>query len=420
MMRIFKYSRKVNPAENQVIIIIILLIFNLILYRSLVNGQANPAVSHNIRLVDYSEIQAGADRTELYFPLLAGKSIGIVCNHTSLVRGVHLLDTLVNAGFDVKTVFAPEHGFRGGSEAGADITDETDTRTGVHIVSLYGMKKAPAAGDLAGTDLLIFDIQDVGVRFYTYISTLSLVMKAAEEQGIPVIVLDRPNPNGFYVDGPVLDTAFRSFVGMHPVPVVYGMTIGEYARMINEEGWAGEALCSLTVIPMAGYDHNMIVKLPVKPSPNLPDWKSVYLYPSLCFFEGTIISVGRGTDFPFQIIGHPEYVIGSFIFVPRRIPGVAEQPPFEGRQCYGHNLAGYADSYADSNERRINLFWLIGMYNFFKEKDEFFTAYFDKLAGTDKLRKDIIGGMTEDEIRKSWEDGLSSFRKIREKYLLYP
>jgi uncharacterized protein YbbC (DUF1343 family) len=244
-------------------------------------------------------------------------------------------------------------------------------------------------------------------------------MEAAADKGIPLIVLDRPNPNGFYVDGPVLDTAFRSFVGMHPVPIVYGMTIGEYALMVNGEGWLGAKKCQLTVIPLKGYTHNMIVTLTVKPSPNLPNWQSVYLYPSLCLFEGTIISVGRGTSTPFQIVGHPNYVIGSYLFKPQRIPGVSEHPLCEGQNCTGANLDGIAEHYA-RNGHHFSLEWLIRMHYFFKDSTDFFTPYFDKLAGTDQLRKDLINGKPETEIRKSWENGLNAFKQIRKKYLLYP
>jgi uncharacterized protein YbbC (DUF1343 family) len=370
------------------------------------------------RLAEMSEIRAGADQTELYFPALKGKRIGIICNQTSLVGGVSLADTLVNAGFDLKVIFSPEHGFRGNAGAGAEILDGTDVKTGVKIISLYGKKKKPSPEDLKDIDILIFDIQDVGVRFYTYISTLSMVMEVAANQQIPMLVLDRPNPNGFYIDGPVLDTSFRSFVGMHPVPVVYGMTIGEYALMVNGEGWLGPEKCDLTVIPMQGYERNMIVKLPVKPSPNLPDWRSVFLYPSLCLFEGTMISVGRGTQTPFEVVGHPGYLIGSYLFKPESIPGISEHPPYEGQYCQGLNLTGFAENYAHV-DHPFCLYWLISMSGFFKDSADFFTPYFDKLAGTDILRKQILGGLSEEEIRKSWEKGINEFLVIRRKYLIY-
>lgn len=381
------------------------------------NAQLNP--TGPLRRVNISEIRAGAERTDMYFPQLSGKTIGIVCNQTSVIGKTNLVDSLISAGFSVKAIFSPEHGFRGDFDAGSDIKDGTDKKTGVRIISLYGKKTKPEPSDLKGIDVLLFDIQDVGVRFYTYISTLSLVMEAAADKGIPLIVLDRPNPNGFYVDGPVLDTSFRSFVGMHPVPIVYGMTIGEYAMMVNGEGWLGAKKCRLTVIPLKGYTRNMIFSLPVRPSPNLPNWQSVYLYPTLCLFEGTIISIGRGTEFPFQVIGHPNYVVGSYIFIPKSIPGVSEHPPYEGQICSGANLDNIAEHYA-RNAHHFSLEWLIRMHNYFRDSTDFFTPYFDKLAGTDELRKDLISGKPETEIRKSWEKGLNTFLQIRKKYLLYP
>jgi uncharacterized protein YbbC (DUF1343 family) len=370
-------------------------------------------------LVEADQIICGAERTSSYFPLLEDKSVGIICNHTSLIAGVHLVDSLINSGIHIKAIFSPEHGFRGNAEAGAIIDDGKDHLSGVRIISLYGKKKKPEPGDLEGIDILLFDIQDVGVRFYTYISTLSLVMQAAAENDIPLIVTDRPNPNGFYVDGPVLDTTLRSFVGMHTVPIVYGMTIGEYAMMVNEEGWSGNKKCNLKVIPLEGYTHSMIVKLEIKPSPNLPTWQSIYLYPSLCLFEGTIVSVGRGTDYPFQVIGHPDYMLGSYAFTPVRIPGVSENPPYEGKHCFGHNLTGYAENYAQ-NPRRLNLDWLIFIHEYLSPKHDFFTSYFDKLAGTRRLKENLESGKSESEIRSSWESPIKKFEKTRKKYLLYP
>jgi uncharacterized protein YbbC (DUF1343 family) len=266
---------------------------------------------------------------------------------------------------------------------------------------------------------MLFDIQDVGVRFYTYISTLTLVMEACAEAGVPLIVLDRPNPNGFYIDGPVLDTSLRSFVGMHPVPVVYGMTIGEYALMINGEGWLKNGVrCDLYVIPMENYDRSQIVKLPVKPSPNLPSWQSVYLYPSLCLFEGTVISVGRGTDYPFEVAGHPDLKSGSYAFTPRSIPGVADKPPFEGQTCYGQNLKDYAENFNDY-EFHFNIDFLISYFNELNSGEKFFNPYFDKLSGDPSLKKAILAGKTSDEIRASWKEKREDFIYIRSKYLLY-
>jgi uncharacterized protein YbbC (DUF1343 family) len=403
-------------------------LFNRLLFISVItllcsfsSGQGNTQVlnSGKPRFVNIESIQCGDERTDSYFPELEGKNIALVCNQTSLVKGVHLVDTLVSAGFKVRAIFSPEHGFRGDAEAGAEITGGTDSRTGIRIISLYGKNKKPSPSELDGIDLVLFDIQDVGVRFYTYINTLTNVMEASAESGIPVIVLDRPNPNGFYVDGPVLDSAFKSFVGIYPVPIVYGMTIGEYARMVNGEGWLAGKPCDLTVIPVEGYQHNMIVSLNVKPSPNLPTWQSIYLYPSLCLFEGTMISVGRGTDKPFQIIGHPDFLIGSYTFTPKSIPGIAEHPPYENQVCYGQNLTGFAENYLQI-DHPFTLTWLIGMHDIFKDSAAFFNPYFDKLAGNDKLRKDIINRKTEQEIRSGWENDLVRFRQIRKKYLLYP
>lgn len=367
-----------------------------------------------------SPLITGAGKTESYFFLLSDKRIGIVANQTSVVGEKHLVDTLIHSGFDVVKVFAPEHGFRGEAGAGEDIESGIDKKTGIPVISIYGKKKKPAPDDLEGIEIMIFDIQDVGVRFYTYISTLTYVMESCAENHISLIVLDRPNPHGDYVDGPVLKSEFASFVGMHPVPVVYGMTIGEYALMVNGERWLKDSLqCNLTVIPCTNYDHHSRYILPVPPSPNLPNNTAVQLYPSLCFFEGTIISVGRGTDYPFQVIGHPDFVVGSFDFVPRDIPGKAMDPPYEGIRCYGHSLIGYAENVPDTN-RKLNLFYLLEMYKVLGTNHDFFIPFFDKLAGSDQLCKQIISGMTENEIRSTWEKDISAFLVVRKKYLLYP
>lgn len=366
-----------------------------------------------------SRVTVGAEQTELYFPMISGKKIGVVANQTSMINGVHLVDSLVGAHFDVVRVFGPEHGFRGSAGAGETIADDKDKKTGLPVVSLYGKTKKPEDKDLQGLDIIIFDIQDVGVRFYTYISTLSLVMEACAENQVKLIVLDRPNPNGNYVDGPVLEKKFSSFVGMHEIPVVHGMTIGEYALMVNGEKWLKDGVvCDLTVIPVKNYNHHTPYILPVPPSPNLPNQNSVLLYPSLCFFEGTIISVARGTDFPFQAIGHPGYTPGNFTFTPRSISGVASNPPYEGISCFGKNFNGL-DKVMDAEGPRLHLENLIVFYNFFKDKEEFFTPYFEKLAGTATLRQEIEAGWTEEQIRESWQKGLTHYKEIREKYLLY-
>lgn len=366
-----------------------------------------------------SEIITGAEQTHRYFPLLKDKTIAVVANHTSLIGKAHLVDRMLSAGIRVTKVFSPEHGFRGKADAGEKVDDKIDLVTGLPIISLYGNHKKPGAEDLEEIDLVIFDIQDVGARFYTYISTMTYVMEACAENNIPVIVLDRPNPNGFYVDGPVLQSEFRSFVGMHPVPIVHGMTVGEYAKMVNGEFWMKDSVqCALSVIPVKNYSHTDFYDLPVKPSPNLPNKYAVYLYPSLCLFEGTVVSVGRGTDYPFQVIGHPEYLLGSYFFVPRSIPGAATNPKYQGQHCNGQNLIGYARE-MKNNPAQLNLSFLIGYYEALKDKTDFFNNYFEKLAGTNELRTQIEDGLKEDEIRAGWQPELDRFKKIRKKYLIY-
>jgi uncharacterized protein YbbC (DUF1343 family) len=337
-----------------------------------------------------------------------------------LVGDRNLADFLIEKGVNVKKIFSPEHGYKGNEDAGTHVSDSQDKTSGLSVISLYGSKhKKPTEEDLEGVDVMVIDLQDVGARFYTYISTMSLAMEACAEKDIPVIVLDRPNPNGFYVDGPVLQKEYSSFVGMHPVPVVYGMTIGEYARMVNGEKWLKNGVkCDLTVVPLKNYTHDKIVKLKVAPSPNLPDWQSVYLYPSLCFFEGTIVSVGRGTDYPFQVYGHPDLPYADFSFLPKSIPGKSSNPKLKGEICYGQYLTLYADNYAN-NPKELNLSWLISSYKHLSKKHKFFNNYFDKLAGTDLLRKQIESGLSEEEIRASWKKDLTKFKKIRKKYILY-
>jgi len=367
-----------------------------------------------------ARIIVGAEQTGAYFPLIKGKNIALVVNHTSLIGEIHLVDSLLRADFKVVKVFSPEHGFRGNADAGQEISDKIDLVTGLPIISLYGKNKKPQVADLADVDMVIIDIQDVGARFYTYISTMTYVMEACAENQIPVIILDRPNPNGFYVDGPVLEPAFKSFVGLHPVPIVHGMTVGEYAKMVNGEGWLENGVkCELSVIPVENYTHSDFYELPVRPSPNLPNKNAVYLYPSLCLFEGTIVSVGRGTDFPFQVIGHPDFVTGSYLFTPKSIPVVASKPKYEGVTCFGQNLTGFAENITNQ-PYQLSLFWLIEYYKILKDKGNFFDNYFEKLAGTAQLRKQIEEGWSEDQIRETWQPGLEKFRQIRKKYLLYP
>lgn len=392
----------------------IAVIFLLVIWTSLLTSQNN-----ELKLVEYDEIVNGASQLDKYLPILSDSRVAVVANQSTLVENTHLVDTLLSHDINVTKIFCPEHGFRGVAEAGKIIPDSIDLKTKIPIISLYGSHKKPTSADLENIDMVLFDLQDVGTRFYTYISTLTYVMEACAENKIPIIVLDRPNPNGYFIDGPVLEKEHQSFVGLHSVPVVYGMTIGEYARMVAGECWINKASdIDLSVIPLADWDRNMIVKLKKKPSPNLPNWQSVYLYPSLCFFEGTVMSIGRGTDFPFQVYGHPEFMIGSFIFTPDSTLS-ASHPKFKGVHCYGANLNGYAENFRNNN-KRINLSWLIGSYEMMKNNDDFFSSYFETLAGTDELKKQIVAGLSEDEIRKSWQPKINKFKKVRAKYLLYP
>ena len=367
-------------------------------------------------LIDKARYVSAAIQTNDYLPLIEGKRIGIVGNQTSIVGETHLVDTLLSLGVDVRKIYTPEHGFRGTADAGAKVNNGKDEKTGIPIVSLYGKNKKPTPEMLQGIDIILFDLQDVGVRFYTYISTMSYVMEAAAENDIPVIVLDRPNPNGFYVDGPVMKSENASFVGMHQVPVVYGMTIGEYAKMVNGEGWLKNSVtCDLTVIPIKKYNRKAIYELPVKPSPNLPNWESVYLYPTLCFFEGTNVSVGRGTDTPFQVYGHPD-MRGSYTFTPKSTSG-ATKPLLEGQLCRGENLVEFAHDYA-RNANQLHLEWIIEAYQQLKDKG-FFKDYFRLLSGDKQLQRDIENGKSANEIRASWRDDLEAFKAIRVKYLMY-
>jgi uncharacterized protein YbbC (DUF1343 family) len=366
-----------------------------------------------------AQVVVGAEQTTEYITTLKGKTIGVVVNPTSRIKQTHLVDSLLAMGVKIKTIFAPEHGFRGNQEAGAHIKNGIDSATKIPVISLYGDKKKPSAADLKGIQYLVFDIQDVGARFYTYISTLHYIMEACAEHKIPLMVLDRPNPNGHYVDGPVLDTNFKSFVGMHPVPVVHGMTIGEYAQMINGEKWLPKgAKCTLTVVKCKNYTHQTMYNLPVKPSPNLPTMEAIYLYPSLCFFEGTDISVGRGTNKPFELVGRPGFEKGSYEFTPVRIPGVAENPPYMNQKCKGILLTEFGKSFMPIH-KGLYLVWLVDFYKESTNKEKFFNNFFDKLAGTDELRKQIIAGKGVADIELSWQPALKAFKKTRLKYLLY-
>lgn len=365
-------------------------------------------------------IVTGAERLAVYFPQIERKNIALVVNQTSTVGQKHLVDTLIKLGANIKIVFAPEHGFRGKADAGELISDTKDNKTGLPIISLYGKKKKPSADDMKGIDAVIFDIQDVGVRFYTYISTLHYIMESCAENKVPLIVLDRPNPNAYFVDGPILKPEFKSFVGMHPVPVVYGMTIGEYAKMINGEGWlAGQTKCDLTVVACKNYTHQTYYELPIKPSPNLADMRSILLYPSTCFFEGTTLSLGRGTDKPFQYIGHPK-LKSEFSFTPMPNEG-AKEPPLKGQLCFGTDLSKTTTG-SIIKAGQINLNYLLQYYNEMKNINEKFfleNLFIDKLAGNDQLRLQLEKGMTEAQIRATWQNDLAQFMKLRSKYLLY-
>ena len=390
------------------------------------------------------KIIPGAERMDQYLPLLKGKSVAIFANQTSMVGTAHLVDTLMKSGIKVVRIFGPEHGFRGNADAGEKVGNVIDKETGIEVVSLYGAHNKPTAEDLKGIDIMLFDIQDVGVRFYTFISSLQKYMEAALENSIPLIILDRPNPNGFYVDGPVLNRKYSSFVGMQPVPIVYGLTIGEYALMLAGEKWLSDAANKkyayyqhaaktvdspfhLLVIKNQNYDHNSKYVLPIKPSPNLPDIQSVYLYPSTCFFEGTTLSEGRGTDKPFQVFGAPSLPKNLYSFTPHPTDG-AKSSKHYGEVCYGWNLSGTPKQVLQKINNRIQLKWLLEAYRLFPDKGHFFilpksgnmeNSFFNKLAGNNELWQQIKNGVSEKDIRASWEPALSDYKKIRKKYLLY-
>ena len=361
--------------------------------------------------VNAQNLRLGAERLDAYLPLIENKKVGVVGNQTSMIGNSHLVDSLLSLGIDVIKVFSPEHGFRGKADAGAKVENGTDSKTGLTIISLYGKNKKPYPKQLEGIDVLLFDIQDVGARFYTYISTLHYIMEAAAENNIKVIILDRPNPNSHYVDGPIREKGFESFVGMHAIPIVHGMTIGEYAKMINDENWIKEN-CNLTIIEMENYIRDMAYYLPVKPSPNLPNSRAINLYPSLCLFEGTTISIGRGTEYPFQHFGAP-YLESNYSFTPKSGAG-SKYPKHENKTCFGIDLR-FQENYLTG----IDLNWIIEAYKKCDEKENFFNNFFDKLAGTDKLRKQIIAEKTQKEIKESWQEGLEEFKEIRRKYLIY-
>jgi len=417
-MRLSIFKNRVFP----IIIVLVLVLISCGNKTNDVSQKAEAEKSESIAINSKTEtISVGANNTSQYLPLLNGKRVGIVANQTSVVfksnnnSYTHIVDSLLTLNIDIKQVFAPEHGFRGKADAGEVVKDGIDTKTKLPIVSLYGKNKKPSKTQLADIDVVVFDIQDVGARFYTYISSLHYVMEACAEANVPVIVFDRPNPNGHYIDGPILEMTHKSFVGMHPIPVVHGMTIGEYAKMINGEGWLDNGnKCELTVIPIKNYSHEKSYSLPIKPSPNLPNDVAINLYPSLCFFEGTNVSAGRGTSGQFQVYGSPfldrdDY---SFKFVPQPNEG-AKFPKHKGEICYGEDLR------ESKTLNIINLDFLIRAKNNSIGKQEFFNDFFTKLAGTKQLQQQIEDGLSEKDIRASWAKGLSNFKTMRAKYLIY-
>ena len=383
------------------------------------------------------KITPGAERMEIYLPFLKDKSVAVFANQTSTVKNTHLVDTLLKRGIRIVKIFGPEHGFRGTAGAGEEVNNVVDKKTGIPIISLYGDHKKPTREDFANVDIIVFDIQDVGVRFYTYISSLQYLIEATLENHKPLLILDRPNPNGFYVDGPVLDMKFKSFIGMQPIPIVYGMTMGEYALMLAGEKWLSPEAnkinaYNITTLPTAdtpfhiqvikcnNYDHDSRYILTVAPSPNLPGMQSIYLYPSTCFFEGTVFSEGRGTDKPFQIFGHPALPHSLYSFTPKPTAGAKSSKCFY-QVCYGWNVGGTVAEVLKKLNKKIELNYLIDAYKLFPGKDSFFLKndFINKLAGNDVLAKQIKNGSTAAEIRKSWQPALDDFKKIRKKYLLY-
>jgi len=361
-----------------------------------------------------SKVIVGAEQLEMLLPLLKEKRVGLVVNNTSFVKRTHLADTLFASGIQIKKIFGPEHGFRGDAADGDHVNDAVDAKTGAPVVSLYGKNNKPTAEQLSDLDIVIFDIQDVGARFYTYISTLHLVMEACAENGKKLIILDRPNPNGSYVDGPIRQPELKSFVGMHAIPITHGMTVGEFAQMLNGEGWlTGMKKCELQIIKIKNWKHTDNYSVPIRPSPNLPNDQAIRLYPSLCLFEGTVISVGRGTPTPFQIIGNPELKEFSFSFTPVPIKGYSTEPPQKDKLCFGIDLRSVTPA------RKVDLQYLLMLYEKYPDKEKFFLPYFDKLAGTTKLKQQIKDGFTEAQIRKSWKPGLDKFKVLRKKYLIY-
>lgn len=382
------------------------------------NGKNNSLENIEQEATAPTVILPAADRPDIYLPLLKGKRVALAVNQTSVLSqrdNLHLVDFLIQSGIEVKKVFVPEHGFRGDADAGELVKNQIDAKTGLPLVSLYGASKKPSKEAFSDVDVVIFDIQDVGIRFYTFISTLHYLMEACAEQNKPLMILDRPNPNGDYVDGPILKEGYTSFVGMHPIPVVHGLTVGELAQMINGEGWLeNKVKAPIEIIPIANWTHDTHYSLPIKPSPNLPNDVAIRLYPSLCYFEGTDVSLGRGTLFPFQVYGYPDPKFGDFTFTPVSIEGMSKNPPQQDKQCFGKDLRN------ESLSHRFTLSYLLEAYQLSGKKEQFFNNFFDKLAGSDQLRKDMLAGKSEAEIRATWQAGLEAYKTLRQSYLLYP
>lgn len=372
-------------------------------------------------------ILTGADQLDKYMPLLKGKRVAILANPTTIIGKTHLVDSLQKLGVNIVKVFGPEHGFRGNASAGVDIKDETDAVTHIPIISLYGPKNKPSKEDLADVDIMVYDVQDVGVRFYTNINALARLMEACAENGKELLILDRPNPNAYLIDGPVLDMKYRSGIGMFPLPMSHGLTVGEFAQMANGEGWlANKVTCKIRIIPVANYDHDMPYTLPVKPSPNLNTQQAIMLYPSTCMFEGVYLNHGRGTYFPFTVLGSPELKgVYSFSYTPTSIKGMSETPLFMDQECFGLDLRNY-DVEQLRKSKKINISWIMELYKAHPHKEKFFEHLSDQMnsieiqIGVGEFRKQIINGASEEEIRKSWEPGLSNYKEMRKKYLLYP
>ncbi|GEO22512.1 hypothetical protein CQA01_30460 [Cyclobacterium qasimii] len=407
---------QINMKQTKLILILAFLFGNMTFCKSKPDNDSR-SIDEPSPIEAPKVVLPGADRPGVYLPKLIGKRVALAVNQTSILTSkdnLHLVDFLLEQGIEVKKVFVPEHGFRGDADAGEKVDNTVDPKTGLPLVSLYGKSKKPSIEALADVDIVIFDIQDVGIRFYTFISTLHYLMEACAEQNKTLMIFDRPNPNGDYIDGPILQKGYESFVGMHPIPIVHGLTVAELAQMINGEGWLKNGVkAPIEVVPVANWKHEIPYSLPVKPSPNLPNDVSIRLYPSLCFFEGTDVSLGRGTLFPFQVYGYPDAKFGDFTFTPVSIDGMSKYPPQQDKLCYGKDLR------EEPLSHQFTLSYLLETYKIANKGPAFFNAFFDKLAGSDELRKLIIAGESEENIRSTWKQGLDSYKVKRKQYLIY-